>query len=52
MKDEYLPSHALLAKADYLVTGDEDLLALGELGGVTVVRPADFRRILRESTRG
>lgn len=51
-KDDYLLAHALVSRAGYLVTGDEDLLVLGEVDGVKIVRPADFLRVLREATRG
>ena len=30
-KDDYLPAYALVGQADYLVTGDKDLLVLQEL---------------------
>jgi len=45
-KDDYLLAYALLGRADYLVTGDEDLLVLGEIEGVKIVPPVEFRRIL------
>lgn len=46
-KDDYLLAYALLGRADYLVTGDDDLLVLGEIEGVKIVPPVEFRRILR-----
>jgi putative PIN family toxin of toxin-antitoxin system len=45
-KDDYLLAYALLGRADYLVTGDDDLLVLGEIEGVKIVPPAEFRGIL------
>ena len=45
-KDDYLLAYALLGKADYLVTGDDDLLILKEVEGVRIVRPAEFMEIL------
>ena len=48
-KHDYLLAHALVSRASYLVTGDEDLLVLGEVEGVKILRPADF---LREAMRG
>jgi uncharacterized protein len=45
-KDDYLLAYALVGAADYLVTGDRDLLALGQVGGLRIVSPADFLRIL------
>ena len=51
-KDDYLLAHALMAQADYLVTGDRDLLALREVGQVKIVAPADFVEILKAQTEG
>lgn len=45
-KDDYLLAYALLGSADYLVTGDDDLLALGEVEGIKIVRPAEFKEVL------
>ncbi len=45
-KDDYLLAYALLGRADYLVTGDDDLLVLGEIEGVKIMPPAEFREIL------
>lgn len=47
LKDDYLLACALLGRADYLVTGDGDLLTLGEVGGVKIVSPADFLKVLK-----
>jgi putative PIN family toxin of toxin-antitoxin system len=44
-KDDYLLAYALLGRADYLVTGDDDLLVLKEVEGVRIVRPAEFKVI-------
>ncbi len=41
-KDDYLLAYALMEKADYLLTGDEDLLVIGRLQGVQIVSPATF----------
>lgn len=42
-KDDYLLAYALVGGADYLVTGDKDLLALeGQLPGMMIVTPAAF----------
>lgn len=48
-KDDYLLAHAVLGKADYLVSGDNDLLSLDQVDGVRIVSPAEFLRILQES---
>jgi putative PIN family toxin of toxin-antitoxin system len=45
-KDDYLLAYALVGRADYLVTGDYDILALGEIEGLQIVSPADFARLL------
>jgi putative PIN family toxin of toxin-antitoxin system len=45
-KDDYLLALSSRHHVDYLVTGDEDLLVLGEHAGVRIVSPADFVAIL------
>ena len=49
-KDDYLLAYAVVAQADYLVTGDMDLLVLDPVGPVRIVRPADFLAVLREQS--
>jgi len=44
--DDYLLAHALVGEADYLVTGDTDLLVLSEVGKLKIVSPSDFVRAL------
>lgn len=44
--DDFLILDALLGQADYLVSGDPDLLVLGEYDGVQIVSPAEFVAIL------
>lgn len=45
--DDYVLAYALVGKADYLVTGDKDLLALqGLLPGLEIVTPAQFVELL------
>ena len=39
---------AVAAKADYLVTGDKDLLSLGSYRGIGIVTPEAFMGVLRE----
>ena len=42
-----LLAYALIASADYLVTGDKDLLALqGKVTGLTIVTPAQLAELL------
>jgi putative PIN family toxin of toxin-antitoxin system len=38
--DDYLLALATTAAADLLISGDDDLLALGNFGGVSIVSPA------------
>ena len=45
-EDNALLECALAARADYLVTGDHDLLVLHPFHGVTILRPAEFLRQL------
>jgi putative PIN family toxin of toxin-antitoxin system len=46
--DDYVLAYALVGAADYLVTGDKDLLALqGLVTGVEIVTPAQFVEILQ-----
>ena len=46
-KDDYLLAYALVGQADYLVTGDDDLLVLGEVESVRIVTPRDFWEIVK-----
>ena len=50
-KDDYLIAQAIVARADYLVSRDNDLLDLGQVAGVRIVSPPTFLRILRETGR-
>ena len=45
-KDDYLIAYAVFGEADYLVTGDKDLLVLEQIAGVAIVTPADFADLL------
>jgi len=46
--DDYLIAHSLAAHAEYLVTGDEDLLVLDQVGSVQIVSPGAFSALLRQ----
>ena len=47
VKDDYLLAYALVGRADYLVTGDKDLLILrGLITGLEIVTPLQFSEIL------
>jgi uncharacterized protein len=45
-KDDYLFVHAITGRADYLVSGDRGVLAVGTIGPVRVVSPATFMDVL------
>ena len=45
-KDDYLLAHAVLGAADYLVSGDQDLLVLERLEGVKIVTPREFLAVM------
>jgi putative PIN family toxin of toxin-antitoxin system len=44
--DDHVIACALAAKADFVVTGDDDLLMLGDVEGVRIVTVADLLRTL------
>jgi len=44
--DDYLLAYALVGQADYLVTGDRDLLVLGQVAETRIVSPAAFAALL------
>jgi putative PIN family toxin of toxin-antitoxin system len=44
-KDDYLLGYALVGQADYLVTGDGDLLVLGQVDHTKIVTARDFSEV-------
>jgi putative PIN family toxin of toxin-antitoxin system len=44
--DNYLLAMAIDTNADYLVTGDDDLLALKRIGRTRIVKMSEFQAIL------
>jgi putative PIN family toxin of toxin-antitoxin system len=46
--DDAILACALEAKADYLVTGDEDLLELKTFKGIRIVTPRDFELLFND----
>ncbi len=46
--DEMCLQTALAGRADCLVTGDSDLLDLGDVEGVSILAPAEFERLLKQ----
>lgn len=47
-KDDYLVAYGVVNEADYLITGDADLLILGRVGTLEIVKPSHFLRLLRD----
>lgn len=45
-KDDKFLTLAVAAKADYIVTGDEDLLVLHPFQGIQIIKPAAFLEII------
>jgi hypothetical protein len=48
LKDDYLLAYALVGQADYIVTGDEDLLVLQQVDTLSIVSISDFVAILHK----
>jgi putative PIN family toxin of toxin-antitoxin system len=48
--DNHLLDAAAEGQADYIVSGDRDLLDLGSYEGVEIVTPARFLAVLREAS--
>lgn len=46
VKDDYLIAYAVVGRADYLVSGDKDLLVLNAVASVSIVNSGQFRQIL------
>jgi len=46
-KDNFLLEVALEGEAEYLITGDEDLLVLNPFHNTKIVRPKDFEEIIK-----
>jgi putative PIN family toxin of toxin-antitoxin system len=47
-KDDYLVAYAVVGKADYLVTGDDDLLVFKKIDRVKIITPAEFVSLLKQ----
>ncbi len=50
-KDDKFIACAVDGNADYIVSGDADLLVLAEYRGVRIVQPAEFVEILDRQTK-
>lgn len=44
--DDKFIACALSAKADYIVSGDKDLVTIGDYGGIRVVKPKEFLNLM------
>jgi putative PIN family toxin of toxin-antitoxin system len=49
VQDDYLLAHGLIERADYLVTGDDDLLVLDRIESLRIVSVPVFWSILRDA---
>lgn len=47
VKDNYLLSLAIDSNADFLITGDNDLLVLGKVEKTRIIKFADFENIIK-----
>lgn len=45
-KDDKFLACAIEGQSDYIITGDDDLLSLTSFRGISIIRPADFIRVL------
>ena len=45
-KDDYLLAYAVVGQADYLVTGDKDLLVLQQVDTLKIISPSELQHIL------
>jgi putative PIN family toxin of toxin-antitoxin system len=48
-KDDYLLAYAFVSTADYLVTGDDDLLILRNVGTLAIISPPAFAELLNRA---
>jgi putative PIN family toxin of toxin-antitoxin system len=48
-KDDVFLSVAAAGEADYIVTGDDDLLSLNPFRGIPIVTPAEFIRVMEQA---
>ena len=48
-KDDYLLAYALVGQADYLVTGDRDLLVLDQVEHTKIVTARDFTEVIKSA---
>ncbi len=46
-KDDYLVAYGIVNEAEYLITGDQDLLVLDRVGELQELTPAAFLEVAR-----
>jgi putative PIN family toxin of toxin-antitoxin system len=46
-KDDYLVAYGVVNEADYLITGDTDLLVLDRIGDLSIINPSQFVGVLQ-----
>jgi len=46
IKDDYLLAYAIVGQADFLISGDQDLLVLEKVKNCQVLTPRDFSELL------
>jgi putative PIN family toxin of toxin-antitoxin system len=51
-KDDYLIAYSVVEAVDYLVTGDQDLLVLEEIAGVSILSPTALFQLLAAGDAG
>jgi putative PIN family toxin of toxin-antitoxin system len=49
-KDDYLVAYSVVYHADYLVTGDKDLLTLQQIEQVKIITPGEFAHLMKDIT--
>ncbi len=47
-KDDYLIAYAAVGEADYLVSGDDDVHTLKQVGTIKIVSPTEFYEIVKK----
>jgi hypothetical protein len=50
-KDNFILELAVSAKADYVVTGDPDLLVLNPYRGIKIIEAREMERVLQEKNK-
>lgn len=51
LKDDYLIAYGTVGECDYLVSGDDDLQVLKQVGNLKIVSPNEFYEVLKKKAR-